>query len=114
MGDLEVPKSIEKTFLAFCEKEGEKPENVDFNDWMFDALAEADGKLLPEAEAVFYATYITQELPAEGGYPVWGEITFKVGNEKYCVIACGWTGELDDKMPLQLFAFKVTRKKRKR
>ena len=114
MGELEVPKSIEKSFLAFCKKQGEKPENVDFKDWMFDALDEADGKLLPEEEAIFYATYVTQEIPAEGGYPVWGEITLKVGKDKYCVVACSWTSELDEKRPLQLFAFKVTKKHKKR
>jgi hypothetical protein len=114
LGELEVPRSIEKRFLAFCEKQGEKPENVEFKmDFMLDALDEADGKLLPEEEAIFYATYVTQEIPAEGGYPVWGEITFKVGKHQYGVIACSWTSELDDKRPLQLFAFKVTKKKKR-
>jgi hypothetical protein len=115
MGELEVPKSVQKKFLAYCKKQGKKPEDVDFKlDFMFDAIDEADGKLLPEEEAVFYATYMTQEIPAEGGYPVWGEITFRVGKDEYCVIACSWTSELDEKMPLQLFAFKVTKKRKMR
>ena len=118
MGELEVPKSIEKRFLAWCKAEGTRPEDVDFK-WDFleeEVIDEADGtgKLLPVDEAVFFASYLTQEIPAEGGYPVWNDTTFKVGNVKYGVIACGWTSELEDKQPLHLFAFKESAKSSRR
>jgi len=111
MGGLEVPESIEKDFLAWCKTEGVKPDDADFElDYLLVTIDEAEGKLIPEKEAVFFANYLTQNVPAEGGYPVFREITFRVGDSHFGVIACGWTSELEDKRPLHLFVFKRSKK----
>lgn len=111
IGALDVPPSVQKHFLAWCKTEGMKPEDIDFEkDYLWAAIGDADGKLLTEDEARFFAKYLAEDVPPEGGYPIWKELKFSVGNADYGVIACGWTSELEDKRPLHMFAFKHSAK----
>jgi hypothetical protein len=105
-GEISVPKSIEKRFREYCKKDGLEPGNSDLKDFLINELGRLDGKLAPEDEAKFIAAQYTMHVPAEGGYPVEGQISFTDRGTKYTTLVFGWTSELDEKGPVHMVVYK--------
>lgn len=116
-GDLTLPASLAKRFPTekSCDEEGNTFPNCEkcpyleecLTEFLRDELSNVNGKLIPKDEAEFLATWVTSDIPAEGGYPVRDAITFE-DNGKYRVIAFAWTSDLDNKESLSLVAYKYT------
>lgn len=107
-GDLIIPKVIEDAFREFCGgsffytngepiKDSDKDFEYLFNDfwygWYSEHIVNTKDKLIDREAAEFFVCMITSSLPAEGGYPVDTEFTFKDNGYEYHICTCGWTNE---------------------
>jgi len=92
MEDVEISEGVVKLFEEWSEGSDYTDEEQEEALWSFylDKLIECDGKLVDKELAEFLALVNANDIPAEGGYPKYGEANFEVEGRKFTAISFFW------------------------
>jgi len=105
LGDLEVPESLTKGFMAAWEgyEGGEMCESFDDfvvnSGFLFQLLGECEGKIVDKEMAIFLRDFDTSLLVDGMGRPGGRELSFEEGRVRYTILAFGRS---DDRCQLNL------------